>query len=256
MLKLYGVPLSQPFRSVAWALLTKREPFEVVMKVPGIKGKMGAKGEDFMAKAPLATVPVIEEADGFVLWESPAILAYLADSRQWTDLYPSATDQPQARAKINSFMHWHHHNTRSLANALTPFFRPDLTGPVDDEGLAKRRAAAAMTLETFGSVYLERENAGFIAGSPTASIADLLAYGEVAQMLPGYLNAMGSSHSLPDSVSAWCDRMKAMPHHDAVNKCLKELGDVTVKSDVTMPKRMAAATQVGMQALVEAAKSI
>ena len=32
---LHGVPLSQPFRAVAWACLQKRLPFEVKMVVPG-----------------------------------------------------------------------------------------------------------------------------------------------------------------------------------------------------------------------------
>lgn len=253
MLKLYGVPLSQPFRSVAWALLHKREPFEFVMKVPGMKGKVGTRSDDFMAKAPLATVPVIEEPDGTVVWESSAILSYLADSRGWSDLLPS---EPKARAKINSFLHWHHHGTRSLSNAVTPYFRPDLTGAVDDEGLAKRRAAAAATLETFSSVYLAREGADFVAGSPTVSIADFLAYPEVAQMLPGYCNAMGPSHSLPAPVAAWCERMQSLPHHDVVHVCLAELGDVTAPSDVTMVKRMAAATKAGVQALTAATKDI
>ena len=36
------------------------------MKVPGMAGKMGARSEEFMAKAPLATVPVIEESDADV----------------------------------------------------------------------------------------------------------------------------------------------------------------------------------------------
>jgi glutathione S-transferase len=255
MLKLYGVPLSQPFRSVAWALLYKRHAFEVVMKVPGMGGKMGAKSPEFMEKAPLATVPVIEEPSGLVLWESPAILAYLADSRGWDDLYPP-TSSPAARAKINSFMHWHHHGTRTLANTLTPFFRPDLTGAVDEAGLAQRREAAAKTLETFGDVYLARDGADFIAGSPKVSVADFLAYGEVAQLLPKYCNAMGANHSIPASVAAWCERMQAVPHHDAVNAVLAELGDVTKPNEVAMQKRMASATKVGLGAIVEAAKAI
>ena len=44
VLKLHGVPLSQPFRSVAWACLQKRLPFEVALVVPGMTSKMGSKG--------------------------------------------------------------------------------------------------------------------------------------------------------------------------------------------------------------------
>lgn len=108
MLKLYGVPLSQPFRAVAWALLQKRVPFQVALTVPAsTHPKIGARSEDFLArKNPLGTIPVIEEPDGFTLAESPAILAYLAETRGWDDLYPS--NDPAARARITAFMHWQH----------------------------------------------------------------------------------------------------------------------------------------------------
>jgi glutathione S-transferase len=41
----------------------------------------GTRTPDYLAKNPNALVPVIEEEDGFVLWESNAILRYLARSR-------------------------------------------------------------------------------------------------------------------------------------------------------------------------------
>ena len=56
VLKLHGVPLSQPFRSVAWACLQKRLPFEVALVVPGMSSKMGSKGPALQRgqSAPLA----------------------------------------------------------------------------------------------------------------------------------------------------------------------------------------------------------
>ena len=52
-LKLYGVPLSQPFRSVAWALLKKREPFTVKMVVPGMKVSEGTATVSAVLDRPL-----------------------------------------------------------------------------------------------------------------------------------------------------------------------------------------------------------
>ena len=49
MLRLHGVPLSQPFRSVAWTLLQKRVPFEVSLCVPGSGGKRGSKQQPLQA---------------------------------------------------------------------------------------------------------------------------------------------------------------------------------------------------------------
>ena len=111
MLKLHGVPLSQPYRAVAWALLQKRVPFETALVVPGSPKKMGSRHEDFLAKAPLGKVPVIED-NGVVVQEAAAILGYLGETRDWSaDLYPS---DAAARARVNSFMHWHHQGTRQL----------------------------------------------------------------------------------------------------------------------------------------------
>ena len=246
-LKLYGVPLSQPFRSVAWALLQKKVPFQVALTVPAMKTKMGAQHPSFLEKAPLGSVPVIEELDsGYVLWESPAILAYLAESRGWDDLYPTA---PEAKGRVNAYMHWHHTNTRTLANTVKPFLRPDL-GVATDAQLADCRQSAASTLEVFGKVWLAQGH--FIAGAPSATVADLLAYGEVSQLLPEYCNSMPGT-PIDTSVLDWCKRMQGLPHHDAVNACLSELGDVTAPNDLDMPKRLGQATKVGLKAIAAAA---
>ena len=94
---LYGVPFSQPVRAVMWLLLLKREAFELVLINPGSKGENGSRHPDFMAKNPGATIPCIEEADGFTLGEAHAIMTYLAGSRGWTDVYP---EDPRLRGKI------------------------------------------------------------------------------------------------------------------------------------------------------------
>lgn len=47
-------------------------------------------------------VPVLED-DGFLLWESCAIMQYLADKVPGQTLYP---DAPQARADVNRWMFW------------------------------------------------------------------------------------------------------------------------------------------------------
>ena len=98
VLKLYGVPLSQPFRSVAWACLQKRLPFEVNLVVPGMSSKMGSKGPAYLKLNPTGTVPTLED-DGVVVLESAAMLSYLANKHQWTDLYPQ---EAAARARSHT----------------------------------------------------------------------------------------------------------------------------------------------------------
>jgi glutathione S-transferase len=242
MLKLPGVPLSQPFRSVAWAMLQKKSPFAVAMAVPGSKGKSGCLAEPFLSMNPLGTIPTIEEEDGFVLFESPAIMAYLADSRGWEDVYPKA---PRKRAKIDSYLHWHHSGTRSLAAVAAQFLRPDLA---DDPVMEKGRAAAGKTLDRLSQVWLSESP--FIAGSPTPSIADLLAYEEVMQLLPGAFNLLDAP--LEPKLNAWVERMQGLPLHDEVHASCFALGDLRRPNDTPMAKRLGAATKIGIEALAKA----
>jgi len=59
---------------------------------------------DYLAMNPNAKVPTIEEPDGFTLWESNAILRYLAATRPGGGaLWPEA---PRERALIDRWMDW------------------------------------------------------------------------------------------------------------------------------------------------------
>lgn len=56
-----------------------------------------------LAINPNGKVPVLDD-DGYVLWESHAIMQYLADGTPKQTLYPTA---PRVRADINRWMFWH-----------------------------------------------------------------------------------------------------------------------------------------------------
>ena len=250
MLKLYGVPLSQPLRSVAWACLQQRVPFQVVITVPGIAAKSGSRNEAFLAKNPAGTVPLLEEPEtGLTLAESPAILAYLADKHGWHDLYPP---ELTARAKINSFMHWHHTGTRRLAQCFGPHVRADMK--TTDEELAKRDEDARRILDLFSRAWLGETETGFVAGSPTPSVADLLAYEEVAQLLPEYVNVGPDVGDFP-RVLSWVERMKGVAEYEPAHTVLRELGDLVAPNPTSLPKRLGAATKAGLQAFAKAQES-
>ena len=55
-----------------------------------------------MQRNPNAHVPVLED-DGFLLWESRAIMLYLADQTPGQTLYPT---DPRGRADVNRWMFW------------------------------------------------------------------------------------------------------------------------------------------------------
>ncbi|MCC6748902.1 MAG: glutathione S-transferase family protein [Deltaproteobacteria bacterium] len=60
------------------------------------------KAPDFLAHNPNGKVPLLEH-DGLWLWESNAIMAYLADLRPERGLYPT---EPRARADVNRWLFW------------------------------------------------------------------------------------------------------------------------------------------------------
>ena len=72
------------------------------------------------------------------------------------------------------------------------------------------------TLKTFEKVFLAAQP--FIGGS-NPSIADLLAYCEITQM--DLINGMHRDASKFPVLSAWLNRMSALPHHDEVHKVLR-----------------------------------
>lgn len=252
-LRLCGVPLSQPFRAVAWALLQKKTKFAVEIAVPGMGGKVGTKGEAFQARSPLGHIPLLVDS-GLTLSESGAILTYLAETGGWSDLYP---DAPAARAKVNSYMHWHHNATRSLAFLNTPIIRPDM-GEVTDEEMAARKVRAGSTLGALADGWLGGEGrskssvgglgrGGFLGGSEAPTVADLLAYEEVVQVSERYLNLVDTSAH--PRVADWLDRMGELPYHAEAHAALQSLGDLAAPNETPIPKRLAAATKAGMQAL-------
>jgi glutathione S-transferase len=245
LMKLYGVPLSQPFRSVAWTLLLQKVPFDVKLTVPGATSRMGSLNESFLSKAKgrTGTVPLLEIDESFSISESPAILMYLCEKDGYS-LY-GAPGTPR-KALIDSYMHWHHTGTRSLAALLRPHIRPELNLQVTDADYEK----ATKILDSLNNGWLQGQD-GFIATSDEPTIADLLAFEEVVQVeTTGTLGSI----ALDDypNVSAWVDRMKQLPHYDQVHESLTVLGNLVEPNETSMPKRLGAATKAGVAALQEA----
>ncbi|KAJ7096857.1 glutathione transferase [Mycena epipterygia] len=77
VLKFYSGPVaSSGCGIVAMVLAEKQIPFELVLVD---MAKNEHKAPDFLAKHPFGQVPMIEDHDGFVLYESRAICRYLAE---------------------------------------------------------------------------------------------------------------------------------------------------------------------------------
>ncbi|CAB9519717.1 glutathione Stransferase [Seminavis robusta] len=251
--RLYGVPLSQPFRSVAWALLQNQIRFEVQLTVPGATTKIGSRNDAFrsLSKMRSSKIPLLQNTrTGFTIAESPAILAHLCEG---TSLYaPPGSTQ---RATIDSYMHWHHTGTRKLSSFIFPYLRPaEATQVIDqDQQLQAKMAATLKSLENGWFADMTTEKECFLAGGTDPSIADLLAYEEIVQLpMLGLLPQSQLQAEYP-KIAAWTERMARLPFHDPVHIAMTELGDVTdTNNEIPLMKRLGAANKAALQALAEA----
>ncbi len=99
-MKLYHFPPSPNSRRVlAVAYHLGLEPELINISLP--------KGEhmnpDFVALNPNHKIPVFVDDDGFTLWESTAIMQYLANKESGHTLY---SDDIKGQADINRWLHW------------------------------------------------------------------------------------------------------------------------------------------------------
>ena len=106
-MKLFGHPISSNSRRVQMLCEELRVAYDYhVVDL----AKLQQHSAEFLAINPNGKVPVIDDA-GFVLWESQAIMRYLALRERAEELYPQV---PQARARIEQWLDW---NATSLGPA-------------------------------------------------------------------------------------------------------------------------------------------
>jgi glutathione S-transferase len=100
MLKVWGRNTSINVQKVMWAVGELGLPHERI----DIGGPFGKNNEPaYLAKNPNGLVPTLEEDDGFLLWESNAIVRYLAGKYGAGTLEPR---DPKERASAGRWMDW------------------------------------------------------------------------------------------------------------------------------------------------------
>lgn len=98
-MKLYQFPLSPNCQKVVAVAHEVGVPLTLV-NLDLFKGQ--AKSPDMLAKNPNGRLPVLEDGD-FVLWESNAMLGYIANRADRADLSPSL---PRDRADVDRWLSW------------------------------------------------------------------------------------------------------------------------------------------------------
>ncbi len=254
----YGVPPSQPSRAVCWTCLIQGLTFE--LRTPDLLGDLSGLSE----LNPKRQIPTIV-SDDFVLYEMPAILAWLCNTNGWDDLYPKA---PAARALVDQYLHFHHSTTRLatiklMAPHVTIIFEGLFEAGGDERGtkdilLAEGIAAATtgpniyergcavlqMVAELIEDGYL-RGTDGYLCTRDQPTIADIACYEELSQL------RWASLFDFVDfpKLRAWLDRMEELPFHENAHRYNVTLGDIL--SEPNTMERFVTATRAGIAALEE-----
>ncbi|MFN4089585.1 MAG: glutathione S-transferase family protein [Alphaproteobacteria bacterium] len=149
MLKIWGRPTSSNVMKVVWTCAELGLPFERV----DIGGPFGGNREpDYLAKNPNGLVPTLEEPDGFLLWESNAIVRYLAALHDAGGLWP---EDARLRADADRWMDW---QLTRVGPVYGPIFHGLVRTPPEKRDPASIAAAVAATADLFA--VLEERLAG------------------------------------------------------------------------------------------------
>ena len=162
MLKICGRNTSVNVQKVMWAVGELGLPHER-LDVGGSFGKN--KEAPYLAMNPNGLVPTLEE-DGFVLWESNAIVRYLAAKHGAGTLEPA---DAHARARANSWMDWQ----LTVAHPpLTPVFWGLVRPPPEKRDHAAIEAGKVKTIAAMTILDAQLAKSPFVAGD-TLSMGDI-----------------------------------------------------------------------------------
>jgi glutathione S-transferase len=154
MLKVWGRNTSSNVQKVMWAIGEMNLPVER-LDVGGPFGK--TKEPAYLAMNPNGLVPTLEEEDGFTLWESNAILRYLA-AKHGSSLEPADL---RARANAAKWMDWQ----LSVAQpAILPVFMALLRTPPEKRDMKATEDLKAKLTEVMKILDAQLARTEFVAG--------------------------------------------------------------------------------------------
>jgi len=155
MLKVWGRINSSNVQKVLWALAELRLPYERVDA--GLA--FGVVNDPFYVKMnPNSRVPTIDD-DGFVLWESNAIVRYLAGKHGVGSLYPN---DPRVRADSDRWMDW---TSNHVGPSITPVFWGLIRTPPEKRNMTLIEAEAEKLGQIFGVLEQSLGDKAYVAGN-------------------------------------------------------------------------------------------
>jgi glutathione S-transferase len=248
----YGIPASQPARSVFWACLLGELPFVLGSGV-GLDLSTGGTN-------PRGQVPSIKDGD-FHLAEAGAIVWYLSAKHGWEDMYPPDL---QEQARVHQFINMHHtlvrlatyhlmapHVVKPLnfpsqePNPLSMFQTDQILQSFAEADPYTAGGAVVSKIAGFLEEHYFYDNSTFLCGGSRATVADLLCYSEIGQFQ--FANLFDFTPY--PNIQRWLAAMREVPFHDAVNAYNIELGDIRTTPN-TM-ERLTAASEKCIRAMID-----
>ncbi|NOT72081.1 MAG: glutathione S-transferase family protein [Hyphomicrobium sp.] len=196
MIKLWGRKTSINVQKVMWTLAELGLPHERI-DAGGTFGRLDT--EEFHALNPNRLVPVIED-NGFALWESSAIVRYLARQYGHDTLTPR---DMRAQALADQWMEWA--NTTLYNDINSVCFWGLIRTRASDRNLSSIRDAAKRAGDRLGVLDAHLANRNYILGDQL-TIADIPA----GALMFRYFSLDIERPALPH-VSAWYARLRERP---------------------------------------------
>ncbi len=156
------------------------------------------KAPAYLAKNPMGKVPTLEDDDGFLLWESPAMLVYLANKHPDKGLAPT---DARGKADVARWMFWNasHLESGVMTFAFEKMVKPQFLGQPTDEA---RAALGLADWDRFAPV-LDAQLAGkdWLCGK--FSIADI-----AVGVTVDFAAMVGLDVAKHRNISAWMGRLR------------------------------------------------
>ena len=248
---IYGVPNSQPFRAVVWLCLIKQLPFEIKLSFPVYGLSAPSKPNGDKLPNPRGTIPVMDD-NGFILWESHAIMTYLCEKYKWDDYYP--TNDIKKKALINNYLHFHHRNVREIVVKWSRTLWPSVfnKGPNPSERWMNRNTFAGLrnndqVVEKSVQIVEEMLSENIYLTGDKPSIADISCYEEFGQNQEKYANVYQFNNC--PNIQRWLRLMERLPHHETAHAIYTMIGDANKVSGGM--KTIARANKIATKIIME-----
>lgn len=201
MLTVWGRADSSNVQALMWAIGELALP---VQRIDAGHRFGGTDSPEFLAMNPNATVPVLRDGDGPALWETGAILRYLANRYAPDSFWPA---DPVARADIDRWAEWAKIN---VAMAFTaPVFWRVVRTPTERRDPVAIAAALATLNARLAIAEARLAQQPFLCG-PALTLADI----QFGHILHRYFDIAIDRPALP-ALEAYSRRLTERPAYRA-----------------------------------------